>query len=327
MKKILFAMAAAAAMLQGTPTMAQEVLRAIHALPENNDTTRKFRQFIDIVNRNGEGVVQIEIIGGPESIPSNQQDTALRNGVVDMQEGPSGYYFGVVPEGNALQGATITSQEARENGAFEILNDAWRDRLGAELIGWIGAETKYYIYLREDPVLTEDGGVDFSGLKFRSVGTYRDWFTSLGVENIMMPQPEVFSALERGIIDGFGWISIVTDVGVNRLISARVGPPVWRANTVIMMNGDRYDALSDEAKTILAEAAIELENSISETMPDLVAADEAQQAEAGVEFVTIEGEAGEAYVRQAHDLVWDALEAASPEFTAEIKPLMYPQPE
>ena len=325
MKQLTCTTALAIGLFVAQGAAAQEVIRAIHSLPDNNDTTRKFNQFVDVVNETGKGVIRIDVVGGPEAIPPNQQDTALRNGVFDMQEGPSGYYYGVVPEGNALTGATISAQQARENGAFAALDKAWRERLNAELISWIGAETQYYIYLREAPELEADGSIDFSGLKFRSVGTYRDWFDALGVENVMMQQSEVFSALERGIVDGFGWISIVSDVGVNRLIAARVGPPVWRANTVIMMNGDRYDSLSDEAKTILSDAAIEVENSITETMPALIAADEDKLKEAGVELVTLEGEAGKRHVRTAHEVVWNALDKINPEFVAQVRPLMYPQ--
>jgi TRAP-type C4-dicarboxylate transport system substrate-binding protein len=204
-----------------------------------------------------------------------------------------------------------------------MLGEAWRERLGAELISWIGADTDYYIFLREPPNLDGDGNLVTEGLKLRSAPTYRDWFNALGVENVMMQQSEVFSALERGIVDGFGWISIVSDVGVNRLLKARVGPPVWSASATIMANGRRFDALPDEVKEVLRQAAKKIEEKIAEEAAAEVAEDEEKLKAAGVQLVTLQGEAARRHVEKAHNVVWDALEAIQPEFTARIRPLMY----
>lgn len=324
MKKIVGAIAMAGGLLAASTAVAEEVLRAVTSLPTNNVTTRRFNDFADLVNETGAGVVRIEIIGGPEAIPPDQQDTALRNGIVDIQTGPATYYAGVVPESQAMVGSTISAAESRENGSFDMLREAWRERLGAELISWIGAETDYYIFLRELPKLDADGNLVAEGLKLRSVPTYRDWFDALGAENVMMQQSEIFSALERGIVDGFGWISIVSDVGVNRLLKARVGPPVWNASAVIMANGRRFDALPDEAKKVLSEAAMQIEATIAKEASGEVAEDEEKLKAAGVELVTLEGEAGRKHVDKAHNVVWAALEVNHPEFTAKIKPLLYP---
>ena len=303
---------------------AEAVLRGGAALPPNNVITQSFLEYVEMVNEAGKGIVSIQVIGGPEAIPPTQQDTALRNGVIDIQGGPAGYYAGSVPESEALTGATITAAQARQNGAFELLRSAWRSRLGAELLAWNGSGTRYYIYLRDMPEFDADGNVLLFGKKLRSAGTYRDWFDALGAENVMMSQSEVFSALERGVVDGFGWITFASDIGVNRLLKARVGPAVWQGSPVIMMNGARYDALPEAAKTVLQEAALALEAKITAEMPARIAEEEERLKADGISLVEPEPEAAARYEDLAYSVVWTKLEADLPDFAAKIRPLLYP---
>lgn len=225
-RKILLA----AGIVLAGPTSAEEVLRGVAALPENNVITQSFLRYVEIVNDTSKDVISIDVVGGPEAIPPQQQDTALRNGIIDIQGGPAGYYKGVVPEGDALTGATVDAATARANGGFDLLAQVWKEKLGAKLLSWNGAGTQYYIYLSGEPELNPDGSLNLEGKKLRSAGTYRDWFSSLGAENVMMKQSEVFSALERGVVDGFGWITFASDIGVNRLVKTRVGPAVWQGS-------------------------------------------------------------------------------------------------
>ncbi|MCA8883597.1 MAG: hypothetical protein KDA50_07605 [Rhodobacteraceae bacterium] len=324
MKKFLAAAATAIGVGLAGGAQAEEVLRGVAALPTNNVITQSFLEYVEMVNAAGEGIVRIEVIGGPEAIPPTQQDTALRNGVVDIQGGPAGYYAGTVPESEALTGAAVTAAEARENGAFDLLRGVWRDRLGAELLAWNGNGTQYYIYLREMPEFDADGNVTLAGKKLRSAGTYRDWFDALGAENVMMSQSEVFSALERGVVDGFGWITFASDIGVNRLLKARIGPAVWQGSPVIMMNGNRYDALPEDAKRVLQDAALALEAKISAEMPTRVAHEEERLKADGIALVEPEPEAAARYKDLAYSVVWDKLEADLPDYAAQIRPLLYP---
>ena len=84
-----------------TAAFAQETLTAVHAFPESLIYTKSFLEFVDKVNTAGEGVVQIEVRGGPEAIGMFQQPDAVRNGVVDMVYTPGSFYAGTVPEGLA----------------------------------------------------------------------------------------------------------------------------------------------------------------------------------------------------------------------------------
>jgi hypothetical protein len=67
------------------------------------------------VNERGEGVVQIEVRGGPEAIGMFQQADAVRDGVVDMAYTPGSASTRRLPEKDALVASNLTGHRgARE---------------------------------------------------------------------------------------------------------------------------------------------------------------------------------------------------------------------
>ncbi|WP_202310890.1 TRAP transporter substrate-binding protein DctP [Mesorhizobium sp. L-8-10] len=297
-------------------------LRAISAFPANLEFTKQFQAFIDRVNRSAEGVVAIQFVGGPEVIPPQQQDTALRNGVFDMQMGPASYYNGTVPEADALFGATVSPVEARKNGATAMLNGIWREKLNAELIGWQSGDVPFYVYLVDEPKMAASGSLDLTGIQMRSTPAYREWFEALGGNNVMLQTSEMFTAFERGVVRGLGWPGIsFTDIGVHKFLKYRVAPPVWQLDLVIMMNGAKWDGLSEEAKKVITEAAIVHEE---QTQKDFaaIAENEAKILEqAGVQTVEVAEPA--AHRKIAHDLVWTRLEGRDATHAAALREKLY----
>ena len=84
MKHHLSAGILAGATLVAAQATAEETITAVHAFPETLIYTQSFLSFVDKVNAAGEGVIQIEVRGGPEAIGMFQQPDAVRDGIVDM---------------------------------------------------------------------------------------------------------------------------------------------------------------------------------------------------------------------------------------------------
>ena len=49
--------------------MAEDSIRAVTMFPQSIIFVKKFLNFVEDVNKQGKGVVQIKVIGGPEAIP------------------------------------------------------------------------------------------------------------------------------------------------------------------------------------------------------------------------------------------------------------------
>ena len=69
---------------------AQEVtLRAVTSFAEGTQFSKNFERFIEKVNKDGKGVVQINYIGGPRAMPPFEVGNAVRSKVVDMANVPA----------------------------------------------------------------------------------------------------------------------------------------------------------------------------------------------------------------------------------------------
>ena len=308
--------------INGPLWAAPVTVRAISAFPANFEFTKQFQNFVDRVNKEGEGIIKIQFVGGPEVIPAQQQDTAIRNGVIDMQMGPATYYNGIVPEADALYGANINPIEARKNGALALLNKIWRKKLNAEFLAWQSGDIPFYIYLTKKPKMAPNGDIDLDGTQIRVTSAYREWITALGGSNVVLPATDVFTAMERGVVGGLVWPALgFTDLGVYKFTKYRVGPPVWQLDFVIMMNGDKWDKLPQAAKTALERAAAEHEIDTQTRFGESRAKEEAILKKAGVQDIDVSNP--QLHEKVAHDLVWQRLTDRDPTNVSALRELMY----
>ena len=186
---------AAAVVLGGLgPASAQETLRALSMLPKPVAYTQSFLKFIDKVNAAGQGVVQIEFVGGPEAIPTFDQPEAVRAGVIDMIYGPASYYPGIVPETDALVGSNVTPMEKRENGGIDLLNQIHQEKMNVYYLGHPDGGIQFHVYMTAVPQPKDDGLPDMSGIKLRGAPIYREFFTDyLGATFVQVNVPEVYT--------------------------------------------------------------------------------------------------------------------------------------
>src|SRR5260221_11473912 len=83
-KRLAIAALAALASLAGATANAQEVtLKGITAFAEKTFNSRPFERFIEKVNADGKGKIQINYIGGPKAMPPFEVGKTLKSGVVD----------------------------------------------------------------------------------------------------------------------------------------------------------------------------------------------------------------------------------------------------
>lgn len=321
-RKLATALLALAMMFSVSATAEEITLQAISAFPTNIQFTKQFLNFIERVNETGKGVVQIQFIGGPEVVPPQQQDTAIRNGVVDIMMGPATYYTGTVPAGDALFGATASPAKARKNGGFKLLNSIYREQLNAKLLGWESGSIPFYVYLVDKPKMDRRGLLDLSGVRMRSTSAYREFFQRLGATTVTLQAAEIYPALKRGVVDGLAWPAIsFTDLGVYKLVNYRVAPPVWQLDLMILMNADSWDALSDKVQAILHEAAVAHEQVTAEKFAKVRKAEDRILAEAGIQTIRVDNP--ELYKKLAYDVVWERLESRAPSNVDALRETFY----
>ncbi len=310
MKMQLAAGIVAGSMTIGAVAQAQETITAVHAFPETLIYTQSFLSFVDKVNEAGAGVVQIEVRGGPEAIGMFQQPDAVRDGIVDMVYTPGSFYGGALPEKDALVASNLTAIETRQNGGIALIDEIHQEKMGLKYLGWFDSGVCYNLWTREAPTFDADGNLEVEGLKLRGNAVYNAFFTNyLGAQVIDLPTGEVYAALQRGVVDATGWTQIgLIDLKWNEFLNYRIEPCFFSTDLGVIVNLDRWNELSDEAKEIVQNVAIQHEIDSVNALRAKRDEDFAALEEQGMNVVSLEGDAKAAYLLAAREKNWERME-------------------
>src|SRR5215203_3959163 len=87
-----------------SPIGAQEVtLRAVSAFTDGTELSKNFERFIEKINQEGKGIIQINYIGGPRAMPPFEVGNAVRSGVIDIANVAGAYYTNLMPESDSFK--------------------------------------------------------------------------------------------------------------------------------------------------------------------------------------------------------------------------------
>ena len=295
-------------------------LNAAHFTPAQNSFAQSFLKFVDKVNAAGKGVVQIQVRGGPEVIPPGQLGLAQKNGLIDMINAPAGQYLEIVPEGEAFSASTKLPQEVRENGGWDLMQKIFGEKGNAHLLAHVDAGTGFNIFTVDEPTRSEDGGMVWSSLKIRSSPLYRQFFETLGMTVIVLPPGEVYTSLERGVINAnaypvFGYKSF----GWDKFTKWRVDPSFFQTDVLISMNKSKWDSLSPEAQKILTDVAIAYEQESLEAIRTENQRQADEMVAEGQQVFELQGKGREEFLAKAAKASWDRMESRDPTYVPELR--------
>ncbi|MFY0309988.1 TRAP transporter substrate-binding protein DctP [Leisingera sp. D0M16] len=304
-----------ASSLAAASAQAGEVtLKAVTAFATGTTFSRDFEAFVDWVNENGEGVVQIDLLGGPEAVPPFELGNAVQAGIVDIANNTTAYYPNLLPAGDALHLAQNTIQDQRANGCYELIDQIHQDQMGVKYLARVGDHMNYHLYLTK-PL----EGPDLTGLTIRTTPVYRAMFEKLGATLVRTAPGEVYTALERGAIDGYGWPSQgVLDFGWHEQTAYRVDPGFYQVDVNFLVNLDSWNGLSDEQRALLEKGAAWIEEQNAEN----IARNEAEakaQADAGIKTITLEGENGKLWSTTAQTEGWGEVMKTDPQLAQKLQ--------
>jgi len=310
MKRRLFAMMGLVAALAAAPhAHAVERISAVHAFSPSLIYTQSFLDFVKKVNERGAGVVQIDVRGGPEVIGLPQQPDAVRNGVVDMAYTAASFYAGSVPERDALVASNANAIHARGNGGIDLLNQIHQQKMGVYYLGWFDSGISYNLYTVNEPKLDAQGNLDVSTLKLRSNPVYDAFFRDvLGAQPVSIPTPEVYGALERGVVNATGWTQIgLKDLNWDRFLKYRIEPSFFSTDMGVIVNLNRWNRLSPQAKKVLQDVAIEHEKATAERFIELGNRQRQDMLAAGMREVKLQGAAANRFSQAAREATWNRM--------------------
>jgi TRAP-type C4-dicarboxylate transport system substrate-binding protein len=303
--------------IAGAANAEELTLKAAVFVPPSTTYGIPFKRFVDHVNETGKGVLQIRIVGGPEAVPADGQAQAVKSGVLDIAAIPPAYYKSAMVEGDAQILSDMTVAEQRKSGGYAALNAIAGERMNSMYLTTYGIGVPFHFYVTKEMAITKPE--DLNGLRFRGQPNYNALFKHYGIAGVNIAAPEVYTALERGTVQGYGWpLWGINDFGWEKLTKIRIDPGFYNVVNTVLMNKSKYASLTPEQKKVIDDAvtwfeADDLRYSAEKTKETLE-----MQAKAGIKTVDF----GPEFKKLAVSLYWDDLKKLSPDAMAKLQPLL-----
>lgn len=305
------------------PAVAATEIQALACFQRNHDYVNALHEhFIDVVNK-ADGPVKIKYKGGPEVIPWKTQGSAIQRGLVDMIYCPGTYYSGILAEGRLPGAHNKSLAEIRSNGAWDMMQEAWGKGLNSRILSWTFQNgQRFYVYTRFEPKLSKVTGIDLKGVKMRSTGLYKAFMRKMGATPIVISPSDVYSALERGVVEGLAWPwGSVGTYGWQKFLKYRVEPSFFGATMLVLVNKKKYDSMTREEQAFLEKMGRQYETSADEAVIRLGQRDDEKLVAAGVKRLKLEGEIREAYVKTIYNAKWAENDALADKFIVDYQTL------
>ncbi len=225
--------------------------------PVFQEGAEKFADDVRIMSR---GRLDIQVFAGGELVPALQVFDAVSQGSVEMGHGSPYYWAGKVPEAQFFStvpfGMTVRGMQAwlNQGGGLALWREIYQPfniypfpmgNTGIQMGGWFNKKI--------------DSVADLQGLRMRIPGLGGKVLKKAGGNPVLMSGGEIYTALERGIIDATEWVGPFHDLrlGLNRAARYYYYPGWHEPGTEfeLMVNTRHWQALPDDLKKIVETAA------------------------------------------------------------------------
>ncbi|MCF8243418.1 MAG: TRAP transporter substrate-binding protein [Melioribacteraceae bacterium] len=209
--------------------------------------------------------LKITVYGGGELVPALETFDAVSQGVAEMGHSASYYWAGKAPAAQLFTSVPFGMNTQQTNawlyngGGLDLWKELYSKfnlipfpagNTGGQMGGWYNKEIK--------------SADDFKGLKIRQPGLAGKVVTKAGAASILSPGGEIYTNLERGVIDATDWIGPYHDyqMGFHK-IAKYYYYPSWSEPTGVvelMVNKNAYEQLPDDLKEIVKVCASAINN-------------------------------------------------------------------
>lgn len=206
------------------------------------------------------GRMKIQVYGGGELVPALEVFDSVSFGVAEMGHSAAYYWAGKTPAAQFFASVPF-GMNAREmnawlyfGGGLELWRELYADfnlypfpsgNTGAQMGGWFNKEISTI--------------KDLKGLKIRMPGLGGKVITKAGATSVLSPGGELYTNLERGVIDALEWIGPYHDylMGFHKIAKYYYSPG-WHepgSTLELMVNKDAYEELPNDLRAIIKAAA------------------------------------------------------------------------
>ncbi|MEY8207697.1 MAG: TRAP transporter substrate-binding protein DctP [SAR324 cluster bacterium] len=321
LKSAFIASAFIAASLVATPALADVVkIDAVTLAPKPVYINKPFKMFVDEVNTKFAGEVEINWRGGPEIMPPFKQAEGVRNGSVDMTYTSPSYYQGLVPTSGTMNLSYKTYAEIAATNYHERMTELHAEK-DLIFLGEIPAtQLNFVIYMAKEV----SGLEDLKGKRIRVFPTLLPIVKALGAEPIVMGMGDIFTAMERGTIDGYMQGPLAQAQQFEGLVKTVIFPGVYRAGFPVLINKKTWGKMSTDLQQRLTtflrwDFAYRMDYIWGQDIADNI---ELMKA-AGFNILELPADEAARYEQMAMDAAWAVTAAnAGDEVAAELRGML-----
>jgi TRAP-type mannitol/chloroaromatic compound transport system substrate-binding protein len=217
-------------------------------------------KFTEMISRMSSGRLKIQVYGGGELVPPLETFDAVSQGLVEMGHSASYYWAGKLSASQFFTSVPFGMNSDQSNswlnhgGGLKLWEEMYSPfniipfccgNTGGQMGGW---------FRKEIHTIS-----DIKGLKIRMAGLGGKIINKLGASTILSPGAELYTNLERGVIDALEWIGPYHDylMGFQR-IAPYYYYPGWQEPTGILellINKNAFESLPIELQDIVRYSA------------------------------------------------------------------------
>ena len=209
------------------------------------------------------GALDIKPFGAGELVPAFGVFDAVKDGSIQMMYSASYYWAGKVPATQYTCAVPFGMNVQQTNawfyhgGGMDVWNEFYAKHglkvfvagnTGTQMTGWFRKEIRNV--------------GDLNGLKMRIPGLGGKVYAKFGVNVILLPQQEIFPALERGVIDAAEWVGPLYDhsMGLHQAATYYYSPGWHEPSTAneLTINMKSWSSLPKELQLMVEHAAYKL---------------------------------------------------------------------
>jgi len=291
-------------------------LRMLSSYDLTSAYTREVAQrYIANVESASDGDVTIAL-NGPDVVPPFEQLQPVSAGVFDLLYTHGAYHTNTTGVGAAMDAVFVDPAKTRESGLWDFIDGQYNE-LGLKLLAIPPLGSSGFQYVLKEPI---EGTPGLDGMRLRGSPTYTNVTQGLGGTPVLMSSGDVYSSLDRNVIDGAAWgLNGVQDLGWHEVASYFTKPTFGQTYTYLLMNLNKFEGLSEDEQQVLLEQGQALESEISGVLDELAVEEWASLKELGMqetEFAPEDAERLDALVTEG---IWQLGLDKSPEAVGEMR--------
>lgn len=208
-----------------------------------------------------DGRIEVQVFTGGTLGKALKVSETVKNGVAQVGHTWMGYDWGK-DKATVVFGGFAGSMDSErmlhwlyEGGGTDLWRKFRMEKFGVVSMPLFIRTAEAFLHSNK-PVRNMD---DLQGLKIRTAGAWLEISQGMGATPVTMPGAEVYTSLERGVIDATEWGTLYENIspGFHKIARYVVIPGVHQpvAPFELVINKEAYDALSERNRELVALAA------------------------------------------------------------------------